>query len=545
MSSAPEQPDWNLLPYKAQQFFELADGFDRKSLKRSYNRYIRVYKPEKYPAEFQKIRAAFEQLENELRYGKTSAAAPSNFDTYNWSGDGAGEAAADVDRSQAASVQRKSLRRRLQTEQPVAVYKDLRDAKNKSPYEYFVLATLADVVTADASLYFKWLLTGIKEHKNDPGLFQLLHQYFQQDHQPAELAPLLIATSKVINNDRFYFLTEKSWLKLLAKIQFGEFKKILAKCESNLNDHRNHSMVAFYTELLKSAIWVADEPWMQQKYKLLEGDFGAAARFEYDLEVLDILKDYMQQKDKLVGVCPIRNRIHNTIRDYFLLNEQEGDKRIVECQIGLADDAHALLNAFDQEDEELYSPMMILWIIVNEDVAQRNGFNVGVASDKKSRSRFVNRVYKLVADLDRTWQLGGRQVMIYYLLHYGSYALVILAPIALLLNWLDSFAMYCVCLTLIAVCVILHRMILYPKTIEPAFNRYIEKTVRRSYHQHWRGRFIQLFDATGASMRDLIPVMSNILSRDDTFSGTTTWLAPLVSSDLGLAYYSMAAPYRR
>lgn len=541
MSQPPAQPDWNLLPFQAQQFFDLTDGFDRKTLKRAYNRLIRTYKPEKYPAEFQKIRAAFEQLENELRYGKTSNAAPLSFDEYQWRVE---DEAAGVT-SQAATVQKKPLRQRLKTEQPVAIYKELRDAKNKSPYEYFVLATLADIVTGDESLYFKWLLTGLKEHNNDPGLFQLLQQYFHQDLDPATLSSLLITTSKVINNDRFYFLTEKSWFKLLPKIKFGEFKKILAKCESNLNDHRNHSMVAFYTEFLKSAIWVADEPWLQQKYKLLEGDFGSTARFEYELEILDILKDYLQQEQRLVGDCPIRKRIHSTLRSYFLLDEQSGDKKIVECQIELAGDAHALLDAFRDEDEEMFSPMMILWIIVNEDVAQRNGFNFGVPTDRKSQSRFGNRVYKLVADLDETWQLGSKQVLTYYLLHFGSYALVILAPIVLLMSWLDSFPVICLCAALIAVGFILHKMILYPKTIEPIFNRYIEKTVRRSYNVHWRSRFIQLFDATGANMQDLIPVMSKILSQDETFNGTTTWLAPLVSTDLGLAYYSMAAPYRR
>ena len=37
----PPKPDWQLLPHDPQGFFGLADGFDRKDLKRSYNRLLR------------------------------------------------------------------------------------------------------------------------------------------------------------------------------------------------------------------------------------------------------------------------------------------------------------------------------------------------------------------------------------------------------------------------------------------------------------------------------------------------------------------------
>src|SRR3954469_5292635 len=69
MTDTPAEPDWSCLPHDPQRFFGLSAEFDRRDLKRRYNELIRRFKPEKYPAEFQRIRAAYEELENAIRYG--------------------------------------------------------------------------------------------------------------------------------------------------------------------------------------------------------------------------------------------------------------------------------------------------------------------------------------------------------------------------------------------------------------------------------------------------------------------------------------------
>src|SRR5205807_3335279 len=70
MTDIPDDPDWSLLPHAPVRFFGLNAGFDRRELKRSYNQLIRRFKPERFPQEFQRIRAAYEQLENAIRYGQ-------------------------------------------------------------------------------------------------------------------------------------------------------------------------------------------------------------------------------------------------------------------------------------------------------------------------------------------------------------------------------------------------------------------------------------------------------------------------------------------
>ncbi len=72
MAASPAEPDWNLLPHDPVQFFGLEPGFDRRALKRRYNELIRQFKPERFPQEFQRIRAAYEQLDEAVRYGQST-----------------------------------------------------------------------------------------------------------------------------------------------------------------------------------------------------------------------------------------------------------------------------------------------------------------------------------------------------------------------------------------------------------------------------------------------------------------------------------------
>ena len=57
---------------------------DRRELKRSYNALLRRYKPEKFPQEFQRIRAAYEQLEANMRYGQATSSFGSASELGDW-----------------------------------------------------------------------------------------------------------------------------------------------------------------------------------------------------------------------------------------------------------------------------------------------------------------------------------------------------------------------------------------------------------------------------------------------------------------------------
>src|SRR5436190_22187293 len=85
MTEPANDPDWSLLPHDPVRFFGLPDGFDRRELKRRYNQLIRRFKPEKHPQEFQRIRAAYEQLDSGIRYGLGIQFSSDSPEEYRWS----------------------------------------------------------------------------------------------------------------------------------------------------------------------------------------------------------------------------------------------------------------------------------------------------------------------------------------------------------------------------------------------------------------------------------------------------------------------------
>src|SRR3954471_5593366 len=87
MTDTPAEPDWSLLPRDPVRFFGLAEGFDRRELKRCYNQLIRRFKPEKHPQEFQRIRAAYEQLDSGIRYGLGVQFSANSPEEYRWPDD--------------------------------------------------------------------------------------------------------------------------------------------------------------------------------------------------------------------------------------------------------------------------------------------------------------------------------------------------------------------------------------------------------------------------------------------------------------------------
>src|SRR3954453_7912244 len=87
MTDTPDEPDWSLLPREPVRFFGVGEGFDRRELKRAYNELIRRFKPEKHPQEFQRIRAAFEQIDSGIRYGLEISSSSQQREEYQWSGE--------------------------------------------------------------------------------------------------------------------------------------------------------------------------------------------------------------------------------------------------------------------------------------------------------------------------------------------------------------------------------------------------------------------------------------------------------------------------
>lgn len=387
MSDESAHVDWNLLPHAPLAFFGLAESFDRKELKRAYNRLLRQFKPEKHPQEFQRIRAAYELLDNQQRYGAAATPSPS----YQWTTDEAPTPPSPSRPSQqrqplepvavppaAASQPHVSsplpLHVRIRQEPLANVYRQLAEKQHKLPYDFYALAVMSDVVhRKDGQQFLRWILQGLAEHRHDRALLSLLYEYLRGPLAINVVPNLLVAVSKTVRTDGFYPLTESLWHRLLRELPFAEFRKTLAACEANLRAVGIDARLAFTVEILKAAIWVADAEWINRAFALIEENFERVAyHLQNDLDLLDFLRRYIAGRPPLEQASPLRREIDDALREFFSGEQTTRDRKVLQCQVRMAADPQATLAAFPLNSEEDYSNFYLLWSYVSGDVAERH-----------------------------------------------------------------------------------------------------------------------------------------------------------------------------
>jgi hypothetical protein len=387
MDADAHSPEWTLLPHDPRAFFGLADGFDRKDLKRAYNHLIRQFKPEKFPQEFQRIRAAYELLDNHLRYGsmlstaemaeqytwQTDESAAKSARGRNGAGAGASSPTSPATGASDAAAAVLPLQVRLRKEPLPDLYRELAAKQHKLPYDFYALAVMSDIVQRKDGLQFvRWLLQGLAEHRRDQALLSLLYEYLRGPVPIEAAAGLLTAVSKTVRTDAFFALTEGLWRRLLRERPFAEFAATLRACESNLRDVAIDGRLAFTVELLKAAIWVADREWIDGAFALIEENFERIPpQVQYDLDVLDMLKKYVAGRPAMGTALPLRRRIDDALRAYFSGDEATRDRSVLECAVEISQRPEKLLEAFPMDSEEDYSNFYVLWTIVTGDVGER------------------------------------------------------------------------------------------------------------------------------------------------------------------------------
>lgn len=382
--SGPDEPQWELLPDRPEDFFGLEGEYDVLDLKRKYNSFIRKFKPEKFPEEFQKIRAAYESLNDALRYGEPL---PSSQNLqFDWSGEPEqpdSELRAEFSGSPDAEpahaplneasgrTQKTSLPERLKSESIQSLYEELQQQASKSPFDYYALAVFSDLLPETKGSFAGWILEGLKVHQEESGLFELLKQYFSQEIPLKQLASLLLKTSRIVNSDRFYYLTEKGWDRLIRHAPFKVFRKTLTNCEANLRDHRVDNLLVFYLHILKPGIWKASQRWIDQIFSEIDAHYEELPYWlEREYYLLDLLRQYRQQRETFLQESAIRATIDRAIRNYSLLPESEADLSFLECQLLLVSYEDDLLTEFPKLDKELLN-LRILWELIADDVYER------------------------------------------------------------------------------------------------------------------------------------------------------------------------------
>lgn len=546
------EPEWNRLPHDPQGFFGLPATFDRQDLKRQYNRLIKQFKPEKFPQEFQKIRSAYEALDQRLRYGDESILSPVEFPKYHWS---ASDMSLAVDTPTAGPDDPNippsavPLFERLRIESPAAIAQELRGIDEKQPYHFFALALLEDVLPdRETQTFLKWLLRGLQRWPRDPGLCELLTTYLKQEVPPQQAGSILRAVAKVIRDDRFFYLTEELWDLHLRNAKFREFRATLQACEAQLVDHRIAARLAFYVHILKPAMWLADDDWVDELLHFINSEGARLAwRFEGDLEVLFQLREYIQHRHDLLDGNPIRAEMDQVVRSYCLDREPEFDTKYLSCAVRLGSAADEVLTAFAPgKDVERYGPLYRLWLWIDNEVSARHG----ITDDSGDASKLVKSARGLLRRIqelsDRTnvgsvWTVTG---LLYLSLKGGIYV----AAIALLwgglyavLGWLirqDSRQNTAAALGIVGGAIL--GWCGDKWGMMPLWHKFCRYWALVCYRRVWRKELLPFLKQTRLPYGDFVHLLSQAERDDIHCSG---WICYYCQLDYGLAFAGLAQRY--
>jgi hypothetical protein len=545
--------DWSLLPGNPAAFFGLAAGFDRQELRRRYSRLIRQFKPETHPAEFQQIRAAYESLDTQVRYGNASAGTAASAISAAAIWEAAAQAAAPAGSAAPAAPAAKrpaspqparpSLASLLADEPPAKVYQQLAKSAEKSPQDFYALAVLSDVLLPDdPHTFLKWLLAGLKEHGNEPALCRLLQEHLRSDVPTAELPKALLAASKVITNDRFYFVTEAAWDRLLREADFALFRRTLAACEANLHDFRISAKTVFYVHILRAALWKADEDWLNEAFASVDANAGEMdAALENDWELTLVLREYRRQSERFAAGSRIRRRMDEAIRAFCTRPPLEAARIFVECQNELAQDAFGVMEAFPLGGGEELSQVVALWHMITAWISDDFGFAPPDLDKHRLRRQTLGALYDMRQEID---PLATRYVRFQRMVVLSWLATLIGGPIVLIVGVIPFSISWIFLVSWPAAAVALHLFVLKPKFLDHWLNQRLHNRVEALYQSTWRPRMFRHLHSMAVPAHVMLQELIDVARElgDDQWLG---WPLEFLQADPGFPIYAMAQPFVR
>ncbi|TWT50494.1 DnaJ domain protein [Rubripirellula amarantea] len=403
-SSSPDsEPSWDKLPNDPRGFFGLTRSNDFAELKSAYKKLLRRFKPEKFPDEFQKIRAAYESLSEQLRYASPSDPmeldSPALDSTQQFYANDAAPSDLNPDRGDAVSV-RPSALEELSHRSPPQIYQQLQDNPNKSDEDYLALAVLSDIApTSPENDFWNWLLRGIADHPRSVSLLQCVRSYCNQLSAWQDRANALTQASKVIPPDRYFSITESVWDRLLREAPFDDFKSTLEQSERNLGILADRGRLIFFVHLLPAAIWKADPSWFQGVREQIEDSFFDLPHWAQDeVEFVDQLSAYQTIRAEFTQTSAIAQQIDSAIVAFCCEATGDADAQVLQTQYEISGRGLYLMQDLPTD---LAGGMTVYWIWerIVDDVDDRIAvhdfsFDTGIPDDelKTACERMMYRV---------------------------------------------------------------------------------------------------------------------------------------------------------
>ncbi|WP_010584694.1 hypothetical protein [Schlesneria paludicola] len=556
MSSSPLDPRWDKLPDSPEEFFELQLGYTQADLKRAYFRFIKQFKPEKHPQEFQQIRTAYEQLDSQLRYGTESVSLTSVLQKYTWippeqtppapaqaQDQGEGNAVQPArQRKRTPQTPALPLHERLANESPEALYEELQRQQDKQPFHYYALAVLSDdTQDKDSQEFVRWILIGLKLFPRDPALYQMLYAAIRGPIRSEDIPKLLSTISIVMPDDRFYSLTEALWDRVIRDEPFETFRKLLTKCESNLSDYRLGHKLAFYAHFLKAAMWSDDHKWVSNAFSLLDKHHNELPPgIEYEIEVLYRVREYLQLREQFVEVHPIRKLIDHTIRIYCTKSPLEARNAFLACQIHLATSATDVLEAFPPNEQSPAVDVFIpLWQFLNAEISEQtfeeDPRTAGKASVRQMLLELESKTSRTLLGEQLRWSVTGAYLgrKVFYITFFA----VLYFSLVCFFNKDSPARGWALAVSVLVTGAggwMLDRR--YSPLI---WERWCLRLAWACYSEIWRPEFQQFLTRTYLPYRQLLTHLSNVEDSEDEY-GYISLATALVRSDYGLMLLSDA-----
>lgn len=376
MADEAEQPDWSLLPHRPVEFFGLADGFDLTELKRSYNRLIRRFKPERSPAEFQRIREAYEQLERMLRYGYRPPVRPAHVppvipqppvatdpgktpvkpergpepERVEKSVDPTGSYVIETEGSrwESGPWPPRSYAERVETESPDELIAEIESRPQRTPADYVALAILRDAVNPDdRSVFLSTLLEGLRHWPGDYALIQLVSGHFAGIPVGEDLFRDLQAAANALRGPQFYPVTEDAWKRITVEVEFPRFQTLLASCEASLRAGESPQRLIFLAAILPCAAWRADPEWVAMSLARFDARVIAELPILVDqLETFETLWQYIRDPRRRADHSRPRQRFDALVRTFSEKPDDEACSAFLRFQVEAVRDTPAWLEAF-------------------------------------------------------------------------------------------------------------------------------------------------------------------------------------------------------
>jgi len=383
----------------------------------------------------------------------------------------------------------------VRTEPLEEILAELRARSAKSAYDYYALAILSDAVAEpEPNAMLRGLLAGLKAFPGDRPLFALLLQVLRGSFKTKEIAAVLQAVAKTVNDDRFYFLTEPLWDRLLAEVPFAEFAKTLKACESALRDHRNAGRLTFWLHILKPALWKADEAWLNDAFKMLQAEESELPpQTEMEVEVLNHLRAYRRQRKLFLNGDPVRVEIDKVLTDYCTLKDFEAERSFLRFQVRLASGDMDIFAAFPALPEPECVAAHEAWCWIESEMYYRL-----VSAPAEPSDAEVRQVCRSVWMLLQGMEVRGRSTFnglllswtkrLYQVAKWSSNIAMFAVPTVLAFLIAPGFAAsyWYILFLVFGVAAFFGGRQLSDRVLHPGFKNYYRELARTCYDTMWR-----------------------------------------------------------